>query len=97
MRLKHGMASMRLGHGFFHTPMRYARCACAPCIWKCGEQASFPTFILGKARTLAQTQVETLTINTNLPHSEFLVQNCGCSRGRKLWSFRRVSIFSFIF
>jgi len=35
---------------------------------------------------LAQTQVEALTINTSLPHSKFLVHNCGSSRGRRLWS-----------
>ena len=50
-----------------------------------------------KPTLLSQTQVETLTINTSLLHSEFLVQNCGSSRGRQLWSFRRVYIFSLVF
>jgi hypothetical protein len=50
-----------------------------------------------KPALLAQTQVETLTINTSLPYSEFLVLNSGSSRGRKLWRFRRVFIFSLIF
>jgi len=54
-------------------------------------------FLWVKLTFLAQTQLETLTINTILPHSEFLVQNCGSSIGRQLWSFRRVSIFSLIF
>jgi len=30
-----------------------------------------------KPTLLAQTQVETITINTNLPHSKILIQNCG--------------------
>jgi len=38
---------------------------------KCGAQASFPAFWWVKPALLAQTQVETFTINTNLPHSEF--------------------------
>ncbi|AES70280.1 hypothetical protein MTR_3g050830 [Medicago truncatula] len=50
-----------------------------------------------KPALLAQTQVETLTINTNFPHSEFLVENCSSSKGRRLWNFGRVFIFSFIF
>jgi len=64
---------------------------------KVGAQLSFPAFVLGKAALLAQTQVETLIINTTLPYSEFLVQSCSNSRGRRLWSFGRVSIFSLIF
>jgi len=35
-----------------------------------------------KPTLLAQTQTETLTINTSLPHLEILVQNCVSSRGR---------------
>ena len=36
---------------------------------KVGAQASFPTFWWVKPALLAQTRVETLTINTSLPHS----------------------------
>lgn len=50
-----------------------------------------------KPALLSQTQVETLTINIRFPHSKFLVQNYGSSRGRRHWIFRRVSIFSLIF
>jgi len=70
---------------------------CAPCMQKVGAQLSFPTSVLGKAHIFTPNQVETLTINTNLPHSEFIVQNCGSSRGMQLWSFGRVFIFSLIF
>ncbi|RHN51455.1 hypothetical protein MtrunA17_Chr6g0468741 [Medicago truncatula] len=62
-----------------------------------GHKHLFLLLFLVKTTLLAQTQVETLTINTSLPHLEFLVQNCGSSKGRQLWSFGRVSIFSLIF
>jgi len=50
---------------------------------KCWAQASFPAFLWVKPTILAQTQVETLTINTSLRHSEFFVQNCSISRERQ--------------
>jgi len=77
---------------------------CAPCIShaprackKSGRNCLFLLLFWVKLAPLTQTQVETLTINTSLRHSEFLVQNWSSSRGRQLWSFGRVSIFSLIF
>jgi len=57
---------------------------------KCGAKSSFLAFLWVKPALLAQTQVETLTINTTLPHLEILVQKCGSSTGKQLWSFMRV-------
>ncbi|AES66310.1 transmembrane protein, putative [Medicago truncatula] len=51
----------------------------------------------GLARAFSPYQLETFTINTSLPHSELLVQNCDSTSGRQLWNFGRVSIFSLIF
>jgi len=45
--------SMRLGHDSWGTHMRPVHLSCGPCIQKCGAQASFPAFILGKARTFS--------------------------------------------
>ena len=62
-----------------------------------GRNCLFLLLCWVKPALLAQIQVENLTINNSLPHSEFHVQNYGCSRGRQLWNFLRVSIFSLIF
>jgi hypothetical protein len=40
-----------------------------------GHKRLFLILFWVKPALLAQTQVETLTINTNLPHSKFLVQD----------------------
>jgi len=106
-------ATMRLGDMWCalgmekscHAPWAYPRlhlvrlghAPCAPSIWNARGAGVILCFLWVKLAFLAQTQLETLTINTILPHSEFLVQNCGSSIGRQLWSFRRVSIFSLIF
>jgi len=68
-----------------------------PSILKCSGAGLIAFVFVGKAAFLAQTQLEISTINTSLPHSEFLVQNCGSSRGRLLWIFGREFIFSLIF
>jgi len=61
-----------------------------------GGRRSFMRFV-GRARVFNPNPVRKLTINTSIPHLEFLVQNCDSSGGMQLWSFRRVSIFSLIF
>jgi len=86
-------------YGISHAPRacigsaNYVPRACK----KLGRSCLFLLPFWVKPTLLAQTQVETLTINTDLPHSKFLVQNCGSSRGRQLWSFKRVFIFSLSF
>jgi len=70
---------MRLGHALCAPSISNARGACLILfvLWV------YPAF-------LAQTQLEISIINTSIPHSEFLVQNGGRSRGRLLWSFGRI-------
>jgi len=88
---------MRLGHASRNA-------LCAPCIChaphackKLGRNFLFLLSLCVKPALLTQTQVETLTVNTSIPHSEFLVKNWSSSRGRQLWSFGSVFIFSLIF
>jgi len=66
--------------------MAFALLSCArhagnvPCASEnAGHKRLFLLLFWVKHALLAQTQAETLTINTSLPHSEFLVQNCGSS------------------
>ena len=104
MCLAHGEAAMRLGHYQCTQGMVLPSLSCA---WHTNNVPRAPEnsghiciflFIFWVNHALfAQTQVETLTINISLPHSEFLVQNWSSSRGRRLWSLRSVSIFSLIF
>ena len=67
--------AMRLEHGFCYTPMRLEHGACAPSIQNTWGASVFSCFLWVKPAFLAQTQLETLNINTSLPHSEFLIQN----------------------
>jgi len=83
------LQTMRLTHG--HAPREFSMhshalgtLAMHPVhLKKCRAQASFLAFLWVKPALLAQTQVETFTINTSLRHSEFLVQKCGSSRERQ--------------
>jgi len=89
---------MNIGHGQLGTHMLLEHVLCASCIqnvW--GVKVTFLAFLLVKPAFLAQTQVETLTINTSLPHSEFLVQNWSSSRIRKFLRFGGVFMFSLFF
>jgi hypothetical protein len=84
--------------GIFHASRAwFVRHSHAPCAVSMRPIHMKMVLLWVKPALFAQTQVETLTKYTSLPHSEFLVQNCGSSKGRQLWSFRRVSIFSLIF
>jgi len=84
-----------LVHGF-HIPCAYGIYHAPSACKNVGHNCLFLLLCWLIPTLLALTQVETLTINNSLPYSEFLVQNCGSSRGRQLWSFGRVSIFSLI-
>jgi hypothetical protein len=75
--------SMRLEHALSLSLMRLGHFICARACKKSGHNCLFllPLWVK-KLALLAQTQVETLTINTILPHLEFLIQNYSISRGR---------------
>jgi len=44
---------MCLGHAFFLSLMRLGCLSCTPCMQKVGVQLSFPSSVLGKARTFS--------------------------------------------
>ena len=96
--------AMRLGHYPCAQGMVFSILTCAQHVRHAprasenvGHNRLFLLLFWVKPALLSKTHIEALTINTGLPYSEFLVQNCCSSRGKKLWSFRRVSIFALIF
>jgi len=83
MRLGHGKMprawishTMLLGHAMGCTLMRPVHSLCAPCMQKVGAPCAFLLPFWVKPALLAQTKVETRTINTILPRPE-------------LWQFKR--------